>query len=218
MTGLRRCHAVRAAGALMAVALLAAAGCSATGAAPGGVPGGVPGHRSAASSGPSADHTSGFGWFVPRAVPTGWRQAGLPDLTAVMAYPPSARPIQADPGAVAVAQRGAQGDFLLYLNATPRQGAESLANWATFRLAHQADEASSVSLVAAATGLMFTRGRGSCVMDDYTSRHGPQAYREIACFVAGKRGSSVLVAATSREHWSAERATVQAAVESYTPR
>jgi hypothetical protein len=135
-----------------------------------------------------------------------------------MAYPPSARPIQADRGAVAVAQRGARGDFALYLNATPKQGDESLANWTTFRLAHQADESSSVTLVATATGITFTGGQGSCVMDDYTSRHGSHPYREIACFVAGQHGSSVLVAATSTEHWRTERATLQSAVEAYIAR
>jgi hypothetical protein len=70
-----------------------------------------------------------FGWFTADPPPTGWHQVELPAHQAVMAYPPAAHPIKADPGAVAAAALTPAGDFVAYLNATPKQGDESLANW-----------------------------------------------------------------------------------------
>ena len=65
-----------------------------------------------------------------------------------------------------------------YLNATPKQGTETLANWSRFRPEHNRDEGDrSVRLIASANDLSFRSGRGSCVIDDYTTSKA--TYREI---------------------------------------
>src|SRR6202162_6207340 len=72
--------------------------------------------------------------LVPAAAPAGWPHQTLPNGTAVLAYPPSLRPIQGDADAVSAAQVSPSGAFQLYLNATPRQGDEQLRGWDAFRL------------------------------------------------------------------------------------
>jgi hypothetical protein len=160
-----------------------------------------------------------FAWFTASSVPSGWHTASLPGGQAVLPYPPTAHPVQADPGTVSEATISPAGDFLVYLNATPRQGDESLGNWSRFRIDHLTDEsARSVTLTAAATGLTFHGGTGSCVQDDYTTRVGAHHYREIACLVSGAHGDSVIVAATPAADWPREQATLEKAVDSYVTR
>jgi len=128
----------------------------------------------------------------PAAAPAGWRHATLPNGTAVLSYPPSLHPIEGDTGTVSAARLGPGGAFQLYLNVTPRQGAETLAHWAAFRLAFlRADNAATVHLDAAATGVAFRGGTGSCVIDDYITRAGGYHFQEIACLVQGRHGGSV---------------------------
>jgi hypothetical protein len=80
--------------------------------------------------------------------------------------------------------------------ATPRQGTEELAHWAAFRLELlRADVAATVRQDAAATGVKFRGGTGSCVIDDYITRIGTHHYQEIACLVQGQTSASVIVAA-----------------------
>jgi hypothetical protein len=101
-----------------------------------------------------------------------------------------------------VAARSPGDRFRGYLNLTPRQGTETLANWPSFRIQHLREEESSkdVRLIPSAHGLGFRSGRGSCVIDSYrTSR---TRYREIACLVAGTRTSSVLVGAAPSKTWA----------------
>ncbi len=57
-----------------------------------------------------------------------------------MAYPPGWRTIKTDPGTVSGALLGSHGLIRGYLNATPKSGAETLANWARFRPAHNGEE------------------------------------------------------------------------------
>ena len=159
----------------------------------------------------------GFGWFRAQASPTGWRAVEVPGHLAVLSYPSTARQVYADPGAVAVAAVTPAGDYVTYLNVTPRQGGESIANWARFRLEHLADDtAGPAILLAAAQGLAFRGGTGSCVLDDYTSRIGAHRYREIACLVSGDRGDSVLIAATLAADWPQQEQVLKLAVDSYT--
>jgi hypothetical protein len=56
--------------------------------------------------------------------------------------------------------------------------------------------------VAAAENLRFSHARGSCVIDDYLSRVGANAYRELACIVAGRGHTDVFVGATLRGEWN----------------
>jgi hypothetical protein len=155
-----------------------------------------------------------FGRLHPRQPPRGWKLARLPSGTATFAYPGSWRPIRTDPGTASVALIG-QGHLIRgYLNATPRQGTETLANWPSFRIEHLRDDESSkdVRLIAGAHGLRFRSGRGSCVIDSYrTSR---ARYREIACLVAGAHTSSVIVGAATAKTWARQAETVERAIAS----
>src|SRR5436190_13833271 len=129
----------------------------------------------------------------PESVPLGWKVAKTPS-GATFAYPPGWRQIETDPGTASAAPAGPHGSFIGYLNATPQSGSETLANWSRFRVAHVADEgAHDVRLAAAATGLHFGTGSGSCVIDSYSTVK--VRFREIACIVAGARGTTVVVAA-----------------------
>jgi hypothetical protein len=155
-----------------------------------------------------------FRWLHPRQPPRGWKLARLPSRAATFGYPGTWRPIRTDPGTASVALLGHGGRIRGYLNATPRQGAETLANWPSFRIEHLRDDDSSkdVRLIAGAHGLRFRSGRGSCVIDSYrTSR---TRYREIACLVAGTRTSSVIVGAAPAETWAGQAETIERAIAS----
>jgi hypothetical protein len=154
-----------------------------------------------------------FRWLHPRPPPRGWKLARLPSGAATFAYPKTWRPIRTDPGTASVALIGHARSIRGYLNATPRQGRETLANWPSFRIQHlREDETTDVRLIASAHGLRFRSGRGSCVIDSYrTSR---TRYREIACLVAGARTSSVLVGAAPSKTWAQQAETIERAIAS----
>jgi hypothetical protein len=171
-----------------------------------GCGGGQAGHRRGA--GP-------FAWLRPAPPPRGWKVARIP-RGSTLAYPPGWRPIKTDRGTATVALLGGGGRIDGYLNATPEQGSETLANWSRFRVDHNRREGSRhVRLVASATDLRFRIGRGSCVIDGYTTSKA--AYREIACLVAGPNSSAVVVAAAPDELWRDHAATLQQAVSSFVP-
>ena len=154
-----------------------------------------------------------FRWLHPRPAPRGWKRAQLPSGAATFAYPRTWRPIRTDPGTVSVALIGHARSIRGYLNATPRQGRETLANWPSFRVEHlREDETTDVRLIASEHGLRFRSGRGSCVIDSYrTSR---TRYREIACLVAGSRTISVLVGAAPSKTWTQQAETIERAIAS----
>ncbi len=154
-----------------------------------------------------------FRWLQPQPPPPGWKLARLPSGAATFAYPRTWRPIRTDPGTASVALLGHERSIRGYLNLTPRQGAETLANWPSFRIEHLGDEGSTdVRLIAKAHGLSFRSGRGSCVIDSYrTSR---TRYREIACLVAGTRTSSVIVGAAPSKTWAQQAETIERAITS----
>ena len=102
-----------------------------------------------------------------------------------------------------------------YLNATPQQGDETLANWGTFRVNHNKDEGdTNVKLVAAADNVMFRGGHGSCVIDDYRSSSGHQ-YREIACIVAGTNATTVIVGAAPPQDWHSQSPAIERAISAF---
>jgi hypothetical protein len=101
-----------------------------------------------------------------------------------------------------------------YLNATPRQGAETLANWSRFRSEHNHDEGDhGVRLLAATTDARFFSGHGACVIDTYTTSKA--SYREIACLVSGPSSSAVVVAAAPNALWDQQAPTLERAVSSF---
>jgi hypothetical protein len=181
---------------------------------------------SAPSGRPSPGHPSRghplrgpFAWLVPRPAPAGWRHLALPNGTAVLSYPSALRSIEGDKDAVSVATRSPSGAYLLYLNATPRQGTENLRHWAAFRVRLlRAGDASSDHQDAAAAGLRFRGGTGSCVIDDYVTRIRAHHYEEIACLVQGRAGASVIVAAAPAARWSLARRLIEQAVAAYSVR
>jgi hypothetical protein len=154
-----------------------------------------------------------FRWLQPRPAPHDWKVARLPSGKATLGYPRTWKPIQTDAGTASVALLGPGRSIRGYLNLTPRQGTETLANWPRFRIEHQGDEGSTeVRLIASAHGLTFRSGRGSCVIDSYrTSR---ARYREIACLVAGARTSSVVVGAAPSRTWAQQAGAIERAISS----
>ena len=106
------------------------------------------------------------------------------------------------------------GSFIGYLNLTPRQGAETIDNWSRFRVAHNADEHErDVTTLASATALHFGSGRGSCIRDAYTTTTGAR-YIELACLVAGRRASVVVVGATPPAAWGRMAPLLERAISS----
>jgi hypothetical protein len=168
------------------------------------------------SSGPSAvSRPAAFSWLRPSTAPRAWHASPLPNGAALMAYPLSFRPIRSDPGTVSAADRAAGGAIRGYLNATPQQGAETLANWTNFRLDHNRDEGDlNVEAIASATNLRFRAGNGSCLIDTYTSSTG-HAFREIACIVAGARATTVIVGAAPPAQWQTQGPAIERAISSF---
>jgi hypothetical protein len=153
-----------------------------------------------------------FAWLHPQPPPNGWSVARIPS-GAELAYPRSWRPQHGDPGTATAALVTAAGGYLGYLNLTPRQGPETLSNWASFRVEHNADEGDrSVRRLSAATGLHFRSGRGSCVKDSYATEIGAR-FIEVACLVAGPRGESVVVGAAPPGRWSQTSTVIERAIE-----
>lgn len=168
----------------------------------------------AAGTASVAGRAPAFRWLHPGPAPRGWKLARLPSGAATFAYPSTWRPIRTDPGTASVALIDRGKSIRGYLNATPRQGSETLANWPSFRIQHLREDDSSkdVRLIASAHGLGFRSGRGSCVIDSY--RTTLTRYREIACLVAGPRTSSVIVGAAPSKTWARQAATIQRAIAS----
>ena len=164
-----------------------------------------------ASHGPAA---GAFAWLRPAPPPADWNVARIRG-GAKLSYPPGWRPIRTDPGAATTALRRG-GGIVGYLNATPRQGEETLENWASFRPDHNRDEgARNLRLIASSTGLRFRGGHGSCVIDQYTTSRA--TYREIACLVSGTRSTAVIVAAAPSAGWERRAATLHRAVAAFVP-
>jgi hypothetical protein len=139
----------------------------------------------------------------------------LPGGVARLAYPRGWQSIRSDPGTVSAAVRAPTGAIRGYLNATPRQGAERLSNWGSFRVDHNRDEGDvDVKPVASATNLHFRNGHGSCVIDAYRSSSG-RSYREIACIVAGARATTVVVGAAPPAQWFRQGPALERAISSF---
>jgi hypothetical protein len=168
----------------------------------------------AAAGGASPRRAPGpFAWLRAASPPAGWRVARTPD-GAALAYPPGWTAIKTDPGTASVALRGNGGQIDGYLNVTPQQGAETLANWSRFRpQKNRAEGARNVRLLAATGAAQFRSARGSCVIDAYTTSL--TTYQEIACLVSGPRTSNVVVAAAPARLWQERSATLERAVSSF---
>jgi hypothetical protein len=194
------------------VGLLALAG------AAGGCGGSAAGPPSGASSAgtrppaPSPNAAVGaFSWLRPAPAPAGWTSVRVRSGGS-FAYPPGWHTLPGDAGTASAALLDARGRYLGYLNLTPRQGAERPAGWPAFRLRHNRAEGDrQVHLQAAASGLRFRTGSGTCVRDLYTTSANTR-YVEIACLVVGSQATSVIVGAAASGHWMQERGAIEQAI------
>jgi hypothetical protein len=141
-----------------------------------------------------------FVWLRPAPRPAQWKIGRLPSRAAEVAYPPAWRAIRTDPGTFSAALIGPDDRIRGYLNLTPQSGAETLANWTTFRPAHNREEGDrGVVRDASAVGLQFRSGSGSCVLDHYVTS--TARYREVACIVHGTRATTVVIGAALSPDW-----------------
>jgi hypothetical protein len=163
---------------------------------------------------PAPANPAAFAWVHPAPAPSGWRMRRLPSGNARLAYPPDWSLIRTDPGTVTAA-RTAGGRIVGYLNITPQSGDETLANWASFRPAHNREEGDQDLVpLASATGLPFRNGQGSCVKDAYSTSSSTH-YTEIACIVRGQAATTVIVGAASPALWSRFSPTIERALSSF---
>jgi hypothetical protein len=197
------------AGVVVLIIALAAAGGASTRRAP------APSTKGASL--PSSQRASGpFAWLRPASPPAGWRVARIQD-GAALAYPPGWRAIKTDPATASVALRGGGGRIDGYLNVTPQQGAETLANWSRFRPEKNREEgARKVRLLAATRAARFGSARSSCVIDQYATSL--TTYEEIACLVSDAGSSNVVVAAAPTRLWRERSPVLERAVASFTGR
>ena len=79
----------------------------------------------------------------------------------------------------------------------------------------RSDDATSAREVAAAEGVKFRGGTGSCVIDAYVTRIGDHNYQEIACLVQGRTSASVIVAAAPAAGWARAYPLLFQAVAAY---
>jgi hypothetical protein len=156
-----------------------------------------------------------FAWLHPAAAPVGWRVARTP-AGASFAFPPGWRAIKTDPGTASVALLGTGGRIDGFLNETPKQGGETLANWGRFRPQHNRREGDrDVRVVAATENARFRSGRASCVIDTYETSKGH--YREIACIASDASSSAVVVAAAPSALSGQQTSTLERAIATFTP-
>lgn len=157
-----------------------------------------------------------FPRLQPLSAPAGWAHLILPDGAAVLSYPPSLHRVAGDTDAVSAARLSPGGAIQVYLNATPQQGTERLQGWAASRVKLlRSDDAAWAHQDAAAQGVQFRGGTGSCVIDDYLTRIGAHHYEEIACLVQGRTNASVIVAAAPAAAWAQVRPLLFRAVAAY---
>lgn len=157
-----------------------------------------------------------FAWLVPTKAPRDWTKVRLPSGAAVLSFPPDLQRVPSDPGSITAVQKNARGLFPIYLNATPREGNEELATWPAFRVRLLSEDAARSSHEDGdVTNVPFLGGTGSCVLDDYFSRVGAHHYEEIACYVKGRHGGSVVIASTFASMWAQKSALLEQAIAAY---
>jgi hypothetical protein len=200
----------------LAALALSAAGCGATASV--SASGRSPAARTKATvSGrtpPRNPASAVFGWLRPGPAPAGWRVARIPS-GAAMPYPPGWGRVSGDQGTATAVLVNAGRGFSGYLNLTPRQGDESLRNWGSFRVGHNAHEGDrGIRTLAVSASLRFRTGRGRCVRDAYTTGGGSR-FIELACLVDGKKATSVIVGAAPPRLWARMSPVIERAISSF---
>jgi hypothetical protein len=173
---------------------------------------GCGGGRDTQSGGGSGQ--AGFAWLSPASPPAGWQGIQIPSGAAI-AYPPGWTRIHGDPGTATVALLGPKRQIVGYLNLTPRQGPETVANYAHFRVDHNGDEGdTAIRTLTSATNRPFGSGRISCVQDSYATKTGAR-YVELACLVSG-RSTVAVVGAAPPTSWPRVSPLLQRAISTTT--
>jgi hypothetical protein len=156
-----------------------------------------------------------FAWTGSRSIPPSWSWLRLPGSAVRLPLPDGWVPARGDAGTRTAELKRRPGEIVGYLNATPREGAETLANWPAFRPGHNREEGDrDVRLLASARDVRFRAATGSCVLDAYRTISGAR-YREIACLVAGRSASAVVVGAAPPRLWAAEAPVLERAVAGF---
>jgi hypothetical protein len=138
-----------------------------------------------------------FGWLASSTPPPTWARLTVPSGLGTLHSPPGFRTVHGDPGTLSVALRNSAGIYLGYLNVTPRQGPETLQDWAAFRLTHlRGDHAVSVHEDAIVQSVRTAAAMRSCIIDDYVTTVGHHEFHEVGCYVMRGSVDSVIVAAT----------------------
>jgi hypothetical protein len=156
-------------------------------------------------------------WVAPQPPLANWKVLVPASGTSVLWYPPAMKQAPGDSYSVTAELRDPTGKLILvYLNAGPKTGNEQLATFASSRIDHLREEHShAVRKDAAATGLSFHGGKGSCVIDDYITPRLGHHYKEVTCLVQGKNGASVIVAAALESAWPKYQAWLERAINAY---
>ena len=163
-----------------------------------------------------ARRPAAFAWLHPAVAPADWTTVRLPGSAARLSAPASWEAAAGDPGTRTLVSRAPSGKIIGYLNATPRQGDEDAADWAGFRVAHNRGEGDREERrLASARDLHFRSATGSCVIDSYLTGRGNR-YREIACLVAGRSSTTVIVAAAPPSRWHSYGPLLRRAVNAFT--
>jgi hypothetical protein len=151
---------------------------------------------------------AGCGGAASRSHPAGWRTATIASGASI-AVPPAWKRIRGDRGTASAAMFGPGGVLLGYLNLTPRQGDETLANWGRFRVEHNAEEGQRHVTTLSA----YRSGQRACVKDSYTTRTDAR-YVELACLVEGADGAVVAVGASPPGAWPRLAQQIERAIAS----
>jgi hypothetical protein len=151
----------------------------------------------------------------PSSPPQSWKEARVPGSPAAFAYPAGWHRISGDPGTASAALK-VKGRIAGYLNATPQGGEETLANWLSFRPAHNREEGDTrVMPISGALSLRLRGGHASCLVDAYRSSSGAR-FRELACIVAGRTATTVVVGSAVPSRWQQLAPVLRRAVSSFT--
>jgi len=156
----------------------------------------------------------GFRWFAAAPAPATWAHRSLPPGAGILSYP-ATFVSGTDRDGISRERLDRHGTVLVYLDVSLKQGTETLHDWPSYRIGVVRGESNDVHEDGHAFGLSFRGGRGSCVLDDYRTRVENHHYREIACFVQGRRHASVLIAAALESQWARAVKTLERAVDAY---
>jgi hypothetical protein len=162
----------------------------------------------------AGSRVASFRWFAAAAPPATWKHRALPRGAGILSYPATFASGKDNDG-ISRERKDRHGSILVYLNATPKEGVETLRDWPNERLGAVRNLSNDVHEDGHQFGLFFRGGKGTCVLDDYRTRAENHHYREIACFVRGRRSASVLIAAALQSEWMRAARTLERAVDAY---